>query len=266
MNKTLYITSLKVHRTLFIIINAVLLMYSSIMIYMFDPAGVNAMMEMINMLPEGIGIAFGFDQVALTLTTHVGAYLYGFIFVVFPMIFVTIMANSLMAKHVDRGSMVYLISTPNSRKEIAITQAASLLTMIAGVFVIQTALGILMANAMHPGLLEVGPYIQINLITMMVFFFVGSISFLASCIFNETTHSLGVGVGIPIMLMLFKMLSGAGEKLEFLRKLTPFSLMDIGSILENGDYSLWVSVSLLSASIAVFIAAIAIFDKRNLNI
>lgn len=266
MNKTLFLSNLKTHRTLFIIINAVLLMYASIMIYIFDPSGINAMIEMFKMFPEGVMKAMGFDTFATTLTTHIGSYLYGFIFIVFPMIFVTIVANSLIAKHVDRGSMVYLLSTPNSRVEIALTQVISLLVMLVGTFVVQTLIGIGFSEALHEGLLDVTPYIHLNLITMLVFFFVGAISFLASCIFDESGRSLSVGLGLPILFFLFKMLSGVSDKLEFLRYLTPYTLMDMRSILETDNYTLWVSLGLLGASLVLFALAITIFNKRSLNI
>lgn len=266
MNKTLFLTNMKIHRTLFIIINLVLLMYSSIMIYMFDPEGANAMIEMINMLPKSFGTAFGFDTVALTLTTHIGSYLYGFIFIIFPVIFMIIMINSLIAKHVDRGSMVYLLSTPNSRKEIARTQFASYVMMLVALFIIQTGLGVLMAEAMHKGMLEVGPYVQINLITLFVFLFVGSIGFLASCSFDDSGRSLSVGAGIPVMFLLLKMLSGVGEKVEFLQYFTPYTLMNMGNIMNKDNFTLLSCLALLIASVITVSVAIQIFDKRSLNI
>lgn len=266
MNKTLFFANLKVHRTLFVIINLVLLMYTSIMIYIFDPSGINAMIEMLQMFPEGIMKAMGFDTFATTLTTHMGSYLYGFIFIVFPMIFVTVVANSLVARHVDRGSMVYLLSTPNSRINIALTQGISLLVMLVGIFVIQSMLGILFSDLFHQGLLDVKPYLQLNLITLLVFFFVSAISFLASCVFDDSGRSLSVGVGVPILFFLFKMLYGVSEKLEFLRYLTPYTLMDMKSILETEGYVLWVSGGLLTASLILFGLAIFIFHKRSLNI
>lgn len=266
MNKTLFLTNLKSNRTLFVIMNLVLLMYSSIMIYMFDPETSNSINAMMEMLPKGFALAFGFDDIAITLTSHIGSYLYGFIFIVFPMIFTVIVANSLVAKHVDRGSMAYLIATPNSRKTIIWTQAMSLITMLIGLFVIQTILGILTSEMMFKGLLEVGAYIKINLITLLVFGVVSGIGFLGSCIFDESSRSLSMGISFPVAFLLIKMLSGASPDLSFLKYFTPYTLIDINQIMNNSSYTLWTSVALIVASILLYFGAVMIFDKRSLNI
>lgn len=266
MNKILFFTNLKNHKILFIIINLVLLMYSSIMIYMFDPDLGNSIAEMMELMPRGFAVALGFDDIAVTLTSHIGAYLYGFIFIIFPMIFTVVAANSLVAKHVDRGSMAYLIATPNSRKTIIQTQAISLNVMLIGLFSIQTVLGILMSEMMFKGLLDVGSYIKINLVTLLVFCFVSAIGFLGSCIFNESSKSLSMGIGFPVAFLLLKMLSGASPDLSFFKYFTPYTLIDINKILNNGNYTLWTSVALIIASFLIYFSAVTIFDKRSLNL
>lgn len=266
MNKTLFITNLKTHKMLFIIMNLVLLMYSSIMIYMYDPETTNAIAEMMEVLPKGFAVAFGFDDIAITLTSHIGTYLYGFIFIVFPIIFIVIMSHSLVAKHVDRGSMAYLIATPNSRKNIIWTQAASQLTMLSGLFVVQTILGTIMSEMMFSGLLDASAYIKLNLITLLVFAAVSGIGFLGSCIFNESSRALSMGVSVPVAFLLLKMLSGASPDLSFLKYFTPFTLVDINSILTISNYTLWTSTALVVASVIIYMAAAAIFDRRSLNI
>lgn len=266
MNKTLFFTNLKSHKILFIIMNLVLLMYSSIMIYMFDPESTNAIAQMMESMPKGFSVAFGFDDIAVTLTSHIGSYLYGFIFIVFPIIFIVFVSNNMVAKLVDRGSMAYLIATPNSRKTIIWTQALSQVSMLTGLFVIQTILGVIMSEIMFKGMLEVWPYIQLNLITLLVFTAVGGIGFLGSCIFNESSRSLSLGIGIPIAFLLLKMLSGASPDLSFLRFFTPYSLIDIKAILETANYTLWTSLGLIIASLAIYYTSVIIFNKRSLNI
>ncbi len=266
MNKTLFLTNLKSHKLLFIIMNLVLLMYSSIMIYMFDPETSSAISEMMEMLPKGFSVAFGFDNLAFTLTSHIGSYLYGFIFIVFPMIFTVIVANSLVAKLVDRGSMAYLIATPNSRKTIIWTQAMSLIIMLIGLFLVQTILGIIMSEIMFKGLLEFGPYIKINLITLLVFVVVSGIGFLGSCIFDESSRSLSMGISFPVAFLLLKMLSGTSPDLSFLKYFTPYTLIDITKIMSTGNYTLWTSIVLIIASILIYFGAVTIFDKRSLNL
>ena len=67
-------------------------------------------------MPE-IMSAFGMANTGSTLTEFLSNYLYGFLLLVFPMILEIILANKLVVKYVDIGSMAYLLSTPNSRNK-----------------------------------------------------------------------------------------------------------------------------------------------------
>ena len=39
--------------------------------------------------------------------------LYGFLLVVFPMVFLILLANRLLTRYLDRGSIAFLLATPN---------------------------------------------------------------------------------------------------------------------------------------------------------
>ncbi|MFZ7121634.1 MAG: ABC transporter permease subunit [Eubacteriaceae bacterium] len=264
MNYTLFKASFKSNRILMIVISLVLLMYSSIMIYMFDPENVNLIADMMKLFPEGFGNAFGFNQISTDLTSHIGSYLYGFIFIAFPMIYVIVVANNLVAKHVDRGSMSYLLATPNTRFKIVFTQAIFLISSITLLFVIQVILGILISKAIHNGYLEVWKYIQINIITMLVFYVLSGISFLASCFFNESSKSLSIGISVPMAFLIIKMLSATSSDLEFLKNFSLYTFIDVEKILSSSTYTLNVSLILLAMAIVIYSAAIYIFNKRSL--
>lgn len=62
--------------------------------------------------------AFGMTNPSSTLIEFLSSYLYGFIYLVFPLIFKIIIANKLVVRYVDQGSMAYLLSTPMSRKKL----------------------------------------------------------------------------------------------------------------------------------------------------
>jgi len=50
------------------------------------------------------------------------AYLYGLIMLVFPMLFCILSSNELIPRHVDRGSMKYLLSDMKKRETVAFTK------------------------------------------------------------------------------------------------------------------------------------------------
>ncbi|MEI3014139.1 MAG: hypothetical protein V8T36_04920 [Ruthenibacterium lactatiformans] len=68
-------------------------------------------------------------------------YLYGFLMLIFPLVFSALAANRLVARHVDRGSMAYLLAAPNSRARVAFTQTPVLITGVTAIIAVCTALG-----------------------------------------------------------------------------------------------------------------------------
>ena len=111
-----------------------------------NPDSAEALNTMLELLPEGMVKALGFQNMGTDLTGYLSNYLYGFIFLTFPMIYCAIMANRLIAKHVDSGSMAYLLTTPHSRVRIATTQAIYLAASVLAIMLINVGLAILMSE------------------------------------------------------------------------------------------------------------------------
>lgn len=108
----------------FAIILAVMCLYTGIIIYMFDPA----LAEMLNRYQEALPdmmAAVGMTGIASSLLEWIQIYLYGFIMLLFPLIFIIILNNKLVARYIDDGSMAYLLAAPHSRLRIILTQMVS---------------------------------------------------------------------------------------------------------------------------------------------
>ena len=121
ISNTLLKKEFKSNYKILLIFIAVLTMYEVIIVSMFNPELGETLDAFAKAMPE-IMSAFGMANTGSTLTEFLSNYLYGFLLLVFPMILEIILANKLVAKYVDTGSMAYLLSTPNSRKKIVITQ------------------------------------------------------------------------------------------------------------------------------------------------
>ena len=111
INSTLYLRELKKSIKMLIIFGAVITMYVTIIIGMYDPK----MMEMLDgfaeMMPE-LMAAVGMDTTANTLIGFVVSYLYGFIFLIFPMVYCILRGNGLISKYTDDGAMAVLVAAP----------------------------------------------------------------------------------------------------------------------------------------------------------
>ncbi len=266
MNKTLFFASLKANWKLLVIAFFVLLMYQSIIISMYNPENVEAMATMIKALPEAMSAAFGYDMIATDLSGHLGAYLYGFLFLVFPLIYLVPAANNMIARHVDKGSMVYMLATPNTRTTISVTQAVFLVSSIAILLFSVVFTGVLLCEVMFPGKLVYGDYLLLNLVTIAVHLVLCAIGFLASCTFSESRRSIAVGVGVPVAFLLLKMMSGTSEQLEAMKYASLFTVIDIPKIFANTGYAMISSGILIIVAFILFVTGIYIFNRRSLTI
>lgn len=266
MNSALLKTTFKSNLLIMIIIALVLLMYTSIMVNMFDPENAGSMADLMELMPESLMKAMGFADIPTDLTSFIANYLYGFIYVMFPMIYIIIVANNLVAKHVDRGSMVYLLSTPNSRIKIISTQALFMLVSLTVIFIFEVLMTIMISDMSFKGLLEINKYLMLNLITLLVTFAISSISFFFSCIFSQTKYSLAFGGGVPIAFFVIKMLSGADPSLERLQYFSLYSFIEVNKIFNNDNFVILSSLFLIVITCIFYVLGIIIFKKRSLII
>ncbi len=267
MSWTLFKADLKSTWAIVVGVTLFVMIYVAASIAMYDPTSAEKMQQMFEMLPEGFLKALGFDNLVAELTPYLSNYLYGFIMLIFPMIGSSVLANSLVAKHVDTGSMAYLLATPNTRVKVMITQAIYMLCALVVIFAVNVGVTILYRAGQWVGMLDIGLFMQLNLVTVLVAFVVSAISFLAACAFGGTKLSLSLGVGIPVAMFVLKMISEISEDLQVLRNFTIYTLVDIERII-NGDTSFVIVISLvlIGATVLIYGAAITLFNKKSLVI
>ena len=120
------------------------------MVSMYDPDLGKALDEFSKSMPE-LMAAVGMTPGADTMIGFLSAYLYGFILLVFPMVFSILTANRLVARYVERGSMAYLLAAPVNRIKVVFTQFKVLGTGIFALVAYATGVGILTSNILFPG-------------------------------------------------------------------------------------------------------------------
>lgn len=164
MNRHLFLYDIKQNLLLFFIILAILVMYFSIITNMFDPAGNEDLIKLASMkLSPELMRAFGFDMAAdSSLTSFLSSYMYGMLMLLLPLIYANITANRLMAQHVDKGDMAFLLSAPLSRTVIAATQAVFLLASTWLLIGVCCTFSLILCHSSFPGLLNDANYIRLN--------------------------------------------------------------------------------------------------------
>lgn len=265
MNAALYKNGIKGCLKLWLIFFAVMGLYIAVVISMFDPNVGSAMSELTEAMPELMAL-FGMKEVGSTLVEFMSSYLYGMIFVVFPMVYTIMAANNLVARHVDRGSMAYLLAAPVSRLKMAATQLMVLLTGVVLLTAASAGLGAAVAQAMFPGELDAAAYIQLNLGALLMQLLIAGICYLASCIFNDTKWSLTLGAGLPVLCYVIQMVANLGGKYETIKYATFFSLYSPTAVLNNENWIYGAMVIMAVASVVLYLLAITIFRRKDIPV
>jgi ABC-2 type transport system permease protein len=131
---------------------------------------------------------------------------------------------------------------------------------------INLAAALIMSSIMFSGQLQVLNYSILNLITFGCLYVISSLSFLFSCLFNDSKRSLSFSAGLGIFFVVVKMISGISEQLSFLKYLSLFSIIDVERILSDQSYNLMMLLATFSIASLIYALSIIIFDKRSLNI
>lgn len=265
MNLALYKREMKGSIKLLLIFGAVITMYVSIIISMYDPELMKTLDGFAEAMPE-LMAAVGMTAGAGTLLGFMVSYLYGFILLMFPMLFCILRGNALVAKYVDKGSMALLAAAPVKRRTIAFTQMSVLASGILLLILYSTVLELVCAGSGFPGELDVAALLLLNGGLLCLHLFIGGICFLASCLFSDTKYSVAAGAGIPIFMYVLQMLANVGGDAEKAKYFTFFTLFNPESILA-GDGSAAIGILvLLSGAIVLYGLGILIFDRKDLHL
>ena len=250
---------------LWLIIVAVNALYFAIIVWMFDPELGSALKTFEEAMP-GLMSMFGMVPAGENLTQFMGAYLYGMIMQIFPMVFTIVTANRLIAKHVDSGSMAYLLAAPVSRVKLAVTQLDVLVSGLVLMIASCTGLGILLAETMFPGDLTFRGFLLLNVACLCLKICIMGISFLSSCAANESRRSLAFGAGIPVLAYVLQMLSTQGEAAKNFRYASFFTLFNVSGLINAETTALLQAGVLLLIGLVLAVIGVLVFKRKDLHI
>lgn len=266
INLALFKVELKNSLKLLLIFLAVITMYVIIIISMYDPEMMLMLSTFAEAMPE-LMAALGMNAtITNSLMEFMISYLYGFILLIFPMIFIIIRSNALIAHYNDQGSMVSLLASGVSRGKVVMTQLFVLLCSILIIVGYSTAIEILAALYFFEGELVYSELLYVNAGLLAFQMLIGGICFIASCSFSDSRHSLMAGAGIPILMYVIKMLANVGGKVEKLKYCTIFTLFDPTGLAAKDTPACLLALAMLMGAIVLYAGAIIIFKKRDLSI
>lgn len=265
INWTLFKREIRGSLRLLAIFACILTLYVTVIISMYDPKLMATLDKFVEVMPQ-IMAAVGMSAGATSLMGFMISYLYGFILLVFPMVFCMLRSNGLIARYIDRGSMVSLVAAPVKRRTIVLTQAA---VLICGVFILllyTTCLEAAVAQFSFPGALNMLRLVEVNAALLCLHLFIAGICFLFSCVFSEVKYSVAFGAGIPVLMYVLQMLANMGDRMEKVKYCTFFTLFNPEGLAAGAfDARLGAGI-LLAGAVALFCASTAVFCKKDLHI
>lgn len=265
LNTALYKREMKGSLKMLVIFATVLSMYVSIIIGMYDPRMMKTLDSFYEIMPE-LMASVGMTAGATSLIGFMISYLYGFVLLVFPMVFCILRGNGLVARYAERGALVALLAAPVKRRTIAATQASVLISGILLLDLYTTGLEIAVAQVCFPNQLARWDLLKLNGALFCLHLLIGSICFLASCIFSDTKYSLALGGGVPVFMYILQMLANTGKKAEAAKYFTFFTLFDAKGIIANESSAIVGALLLGIGAIVLFITGIVIFCKKDLHL
>lgn len=264
INMALYQREMKGSIKLLAIFGAVITMYVAIIIGLYDPEITKTLDSFAKMMPE-LMAAVGMKTNTAGLLGFMASYLYGFILLIFPMVFCILRGNALVAKYVDKGSMVSLAAAPVKRYTIALTQMTVLISGILILVLYSTILELICAESSFPGELDATELFMLNGGLLCLHLFIGGICFLSSCLFSDTKYSVALGAGIPAFMYVLQMLANVGGNAEKAKYFTFFTLFDPDNIIAGESSAIAAVLVLFAGAVVLYILGIVIFERKDLH-
>lgn len=249
-----------------LVILALMIMYIAVIIYMYDPSLASILDEYQAAMPQLMN-AVGMSGDTGSLIGFIHTYLYGFLMLVLPLIFTLLKIQQLLVKPVDEGGILYLLTVSRTRAGVALTQLAAVLLSLAVLIALAAGSGILCAEQMFPGELDLALYLKLNGALLLFHWMSAALLFLAACASPEACWYYALGPGLFAFFFLANMLANMGGSLEKLKYLTIFTLLPDSALLEGESAAAAGGCAILAAvTVVCAVCGTLAFRRRNLSV
>ncbi len=222
--------------------------------------------DFINILPEAMQKAFGFDR--LSFTEPLGYYsadVY-FLVVLFGGIYAAILGSGIMAKEEEEKTIELLLARPVSRVRIL---AGKFLAVLLNLLFLNVCTGLVVLAAFKTFVSI--PYSQPVLLMLLAAPFLahltfGCFGFLTSSLFFRRRQAMSASIGMVLAFYFLDVLAGLSEKMELLGRLTPFRYISAPDIVMNEQIGCSNILILLGAGAAAMVLSHLLFCRRDILI
>ena len=191
------------------------------------------------------------------------------------------LANDLVAKKVENGSLAFTFSTPIKRNTYIFTEGMYLIfseTVMALVLLCfglaARQIGIACGSADIETSITVEYMLKFALGNYLVTLAISSICFFTSSLFNKTTNAVGVGGGISIFFYICSILGLFGtktipatiriESMNYFNYCTIMTLFDTNAVLSADNVYWYKLIGLVGIALVMYFASFKVFEKKDL--
>ncbi len=263
MNATLFRYSFKRAFPMWFVFTALMSVYAFSVVRMYDPQAGAALTGLTEALPQTMTV-LGMTDYDNTFTAFIVNYLYGMLLLALPMLFTIILSTQLMARHIARGTMSYLLASPNSRKKIAATQRNVLIFYLFLMLAICCGVTIVLCEYFYPGQLAVLHFLLLTACVFALQLAIAGMCFYFSCKCSGTGRALTMSAAFCLLFYTIRLLANLGGPLAYLQYITPYTLIDPAGILQSNLQSCLLPLILLAIAVILFALAGRTFCKRTM--
>jgi ABC-2 type transport system permease protein len=250
---------------LFLIFTLVPCIFLSIVMGIYTTQTADAMKAVLNSgaLPPAMLQMVGSQINNMSLNGMLATQFFQMLAVLFPMIYVIIVGNKLIADRVDRGDMAYILSTPTRRNQVTFTQALYLFGSLIVMFGLFAGAGLVAAAIFQPGVLVIKSFLVLDLGAFLLAFATSGITFASSCIYNLSKNSLALGAGLPLTFFVCNLLAMMGDNLKVFKYFTLQTLYDTNKILAGSGYARQLAILAIIGA-GLYAIGMIVFREKDL--
>lgn len=263
MNYTLFRYSYKRAFPLFLLFTILMCLYAFAVVRMYDPVFGAALQALAQAMPQTMTV-LGMTGYGNTFTAFITNYLYGMPMLALPTVFTILLSVQLVARHVSRGTMSYLLASPNSRKCITTTQRNVLILDLFLMLAICCGVTIILCEYFYPNELAIRHLLLLTACIFALQLAFAGMCFFFSCKCHSSGYALTLNAALCILFYTIRLLANLGGPLAFLRYATPYTLLDPAGILQSDLHACLRPLILVAIAIVLFALAGRSFRKRTL--
>lgn len=243
---------------LILIFLVVFLVYPSII----NNENVKMIDEMMKIFPEGMLKAFNMDITSID-TAFGWIKTEGFVFVLLIIgCFSGVLGSNILLKEESDKTIEYLNSLPVKRKEVVLNKVFAGLIYIILMVVI---LGLFNYIALTlSGDFDKGMFILLSITPIFSSFVIYFLCMFLSTFTHKTKKMVGISLGIVLVSYIMQILSSLGEKVQFLKYVSIFTLADIRNVVTKSAINPIMVLVCFLLSTLFLILTIIHYDRKEL--